>query len=525
MTRRFGIFLVAGIFVFGSQLSRAQSCDAGKGEKVLTIELQSPPNNMEPKAEPTRVRTDDRSVVSICLVNVSPLDVCSLSGRTPTPTTETNPIESLVTTISGLGGIALGTGAASQYLAQVSPGLEAESHRIGARTEQERQQHPQPLLDDPEYKWFNDLGMQFNQSAQNTVQEQLASQKVLDADTKTLVSYLSADYRGRNWTQFRDPEQDSQLKIVRSHFTDPQPSFTDAASSQAAFDQMASLASDLHKKYDKNADPETVKTFRQIDTTVATDKAVQSIIGDNNTALKAAQSSLRTSYLAIVKVYNDFQTRRDQKIVITSTAGVLVQKFRLGTDRKATVTGVVSCVSAADSTKATTDQINYSILYQDVPRLTASAGFLTTFLEKKVIGTSSVADTTSAGFHSIFAVTDSARAQIFPMAYVNWRFLPYWSTHWHRNSEDELIVTTSFSGGFGVNPNTGTNQPEFFIGESFGFNRLMIHPGVHFGRTQALGGGFSLNSTVPPGFTGPVPITWSYHPAFSIGFSVRVAPF
>jgi hypothetical protein len=81
------------------------------------------------------------------------------------------------------------------------------------------------------------------------------------------------------------------------------------------------------------------------------------------------------------------------------------------------------------------------------------------------------------------------------------------------------------SAGFGVNPNSGTPQPEFFIGPAVGFNRLMIHAGAHFGRTESLAGGFVLNSTVPATFTGNPPIAWSYHPMISIGFSVRAAPY
>jgi len=123
-----------------------------------------------------------------------------------------------------------------------------------------------------------------------------------------------------------------------------------------------------------------------------------------------------------------------------------------------------------------------------------------------------------------FKITDRAQVQLIPMAYVNYRIAPYASSHFGRNKEDELVWTTHLTGGFGINPNTGTNQPEFFFGLAVGFNRFMLHPGVHFGRTESLGGGYVLNTIVPTGVTTP-PISWSYHPAFSIGFSVRIAPY
>ena len=124
----------------------------------------------------------------------------------------------------------------------------------------------------------------------------------------------------------------------------------------------------------------------------------------------------------------------------------------------------------------------------------------------------------------LFQVTDSARVQLIPMAYVNYRPFHYRTFRYGKGKEDELVWTAHLSGGFGVNPNTGTNQPEFFAGLALGLNRFMFHSGVHFGRTESLGGGFKLNCPVPTGVMA-APIAWSYHPAFSIGFSVRSAPY
>jgi hypothetical protein len=110
------------------------------------------------------------------------------------------------------------------------------------------------------------------------------------------------------------------------------------------------------------------------------------------------------------------------------------------------------------------------------------------------------------------------------MAYVNYRVFGYKTTHYGKGKEDDLIWTTHISGGFGINPNSGTNQPEFFAGFALGMNRFIFHSGVHYGRTQSLAGGYTLGSPVPSGLT-TAPISWSYHPAFSIGFSVRLAPY
>jgi len=507
------------------QLGYAQNTcvSAGRG-KVCTIELQNAPNNMEPVAEPTSIRVDDRSPVRLRLINLSPIDVCSLGGRTSTPTAETNPFESIVTTISALGGFGLSASTANQSMLEVNQGVGVESGRLTSRTPAERAANPNPLLDDPKYKLFLDAAMNFSRSAQDVIAGQKTAQLSLESDITALSNYLLADYRGTKWMAFH-PKDDSALDGVRSDFGSPLPSIIDAAPSQALLDEMVAWAADLHKSYDKDVDPDTVARLKQIDVTVAKSKAAMSILSDYNSALKTAQITARTSYNSQLKVYNDFQRLLTQHIITKSPGDAyLVQEFPLGTDRKTTITGYVSCVSDVDGKTPTTDQINYSVLYQNIPVLSASAGLLTTFQEKKVIGTTTTLANNTAGFNTIFAVTDSARAQVFPMAYFNVRLGGYLKTNWYRRPEDELDITSHLSAGIGVNPNTGTNQPEFFVGMAFGLNKLMIHPGVHFGRTQSLGGGFTLNSVVPTGFTGPVPINWSYHPAFSIGFSVRVAP-
>ena len=54
----------------------------------IFIQLQHPPDSMEPVAEPRRIQVDDRANVQLVLRNVSPLDVCTLNGRTPAMTVE-----------------------------------------------------------------------------------------------------------------------------------------------------------------------------------------------------------------------------------------------------------------------------------------------------------------------------------------------------------------------------------------------------------------------------------------------------
>jgi hypothetical protein len=280
------------------------------------------------------------------------------------------------------------------------------------------------------------------------------------------------------------------------------------------------------KKGDTVAQPSQcdLGALHAVDEIVDRAKAEMSITSDVNKALEAAQTSLKTSYMALVKVADDFRRRQDQKIVYVEH-GVLVQPFSLGTDRKDTSPGYFSCVSDIDGKTPTTTNINYSLLYQDIPHWSASAGLLVSFQQKKIIG---IANENTPGSSppanmQVFGVTDQARVQVIPMAYANYR-IGYHLSHYGKGKEDEGIWTTHLSGGLGVNPNSGTNQPEFFTGFAIGFNHFMVHPGVHWGRTESLGGGYTLGTMVPATLM-TAPLSWSYHPAFSIGFSVRVAPY
>jgi hypothetical protein len=641
------------------------------GQKItrLEIDLQNAPNNMEPVAEPRQIRIDDRANVQFLLKNLSPLDVCSRTASTPTPTPETNVAESLVTSIAALGGLAIG-GTTSNLPANSSRSMALANQNQAqlAPLLSELQLPPTPqckVQDDPEYKQILASSKDFFPGAsgliglatpdgrcRNDQADQVELACEIDSATRKLADYAGADYRGTLQARFV-VDGNPELQPVRDSYTLPLRSIRDTGKLQSMVDEMSTWALDLHKKYDYKVPPDvspqtppppvpgvltvsptalnftpanltqvvqlssggqpgtftatpasdtgwlllskagttppttgTVRdtaptrgtfdllvivnpagldttthygsitisgiglakgttivnvTFksvvtptqlsqcdldhlREVDGIVDRAKAEMSLISDNNKALEAAQGTLKANYMALVTVEDRFKSRTNQRKVYV-TKGILVQEFNLPTDRKDTSPGYISCVSDINGTTPTTTNINYTLLYQDVPHWSASAGLVVSTQEKNIIG---IANENTPGSSppvntQVFAITDRARIQLIPMVYANYRILPYKSTHYGKGKEDELVWTAHLSGGFGINPNTGTAQPEFFVGFAIGLNRFMFHPGVDFGRTQSLGGGYLLNTPVPAGVT-TAPISWSYHPAFSIGFSVRVAP-
>ena len=521
---------------------------SGRG-KTIVVKLQNAPHSMEPEREPKAIRVDNRGRVTIRVENLSPLDVCSLGSRVTTPATETSPIAALITTISGLGGISFDMTNAKLSINSTAQAAKKETYAVNLYTGKllagEIATGQEPVLEDYRYKEIygkNGFQQKFHEDAQaaNSRQSELlrniqgcsaetatcGPNGPAEGDIQKLADYVDGDYRGTNWKNF-DPHRDLGPTVGKDA-NSPMPSLSAA---QAQYDLLAVLVAQLHHDYpklDEHANPQSIQAMNHLDLLLSGDHSTLGELGAANTALEGVQKKLRKAYEVAINAYVAFQRNSASRAIRTGedNPAVLVEDFPLAPDRKTTVTGVVSCVSALDMTTATTDAIDYSVLYQNVPILTASAGLTVSFIRKQIVGTTETNTGTPSApaFNTTFAITDSAPAQAIPMAFLNARFLPYYQFHFP-GRETEHIFTVNASGGFGVNPNSGSNQPEFFTGLAFGFGRVLIHTGMEIGRTQHLGGGFGLTDPVPPNFPGSVPLTWTYDKGFAFGLSVRVAPF
>lgn len=519
----------------------AQSpCSMKPGQHLVTVPLQNAPNAFEPACQPARIRVNDRQQVIIRLTGLSPVDVCTASSKPPTATTVANPLETIINTVAGLKSFdfetANTTTFSDQNIASMQKLFRYQIAAPGPRETPEEKKKREELeaakkADDDALQLFITLSKEVLPAARDVYSKQTKWLTAYQTDIKIMAAYLAQDYRGTKYVSFL-PETDPNLATTRQHLAFPKatypagpddiPSELDYAPLQALADEMKSLETRLitscttaGKTCDQNA---LETTGRLVDSA----NAFLSVAQDNLKTLQTDQAAVVTSYTALDKVYLDFQQRLSQGTLQVGN-NTLIQDIHLPPDYGATDTGSISCVSDALATQATTDSINYSILYQNIPIFTVSAGLLITFQEKREIGTQPAP--VNGTSNTYFTVTDSARAQVFPMAFTNFRIAPPILKTYFGQHENELVITHNASAGIGVNSNTGTNQPEFFAGYALGLNRVYIHLGAHFGRTESLGGGYALNTIVPTGFTGAAPINWSYHPAFSIGLSVRLAPF
>jgi hypothetical protein len=484
--------------------------------------------------------------------NVSPIEACVASAKAPTVTTVLNPLESIINTI---------TGYKSFDFAKSKPLFDAqtadvEKTRTIPPVGQVQLAGPPP---DPAFRLFTTIASDAFDRATKIDKKQNNWKAIYVKDTDALTAYVTRSYREKHWSEF-NPDDPKELATVKEHSQfnaitmgapddkDP-PSEIDLAPLQAYLDQLKALQPRLIALCttiapgDFTCDPAKLAETSQI---IEQLTAIQTVLNDNFKYLQTAQAALGASLAVLHKMMLDFRLHLATKNVVKSPADpadfsslsdevkdkvrknqILIQQIHLGTDYGATDPGTVVCSTDSTPAVATTDSINYAILYQNVPALTVSAGLLISFLEKNQYGVSQILDTTKTppALSTAFVLSDSARASVLPMAYVNYRIAPPLLKTWWGQPNSELVISHNVSTGIGINSNTGTNQPEFFVGYAIGFGRSLIHAGLDYGRQQSLGEGFSLG-TVPTGFMGTTaPISWSYKPAFAIGLSVRIAPF
>jgi hypothetical protein len=523
------------------------ACYVKPKDTTVVVPLQGGNLAYEPACAPYRIRVDDRKPVTIILKNVSPVEVCLPSSKAPTVTTATNPIESIVGTIAGFKSFEFASRQASVFDHEIG----ILSSKIGEiEAPPPAGAKPHVLTEDEKaLKDFRETAENVYKEAKQVTDKQIKWQALYQKDLDDMVDYLNADYRGALWGNF-DPDGEPDLQTLRDHKAlasidvkgkpgpnDPA-SELDYAPLQALIDEMKAAQTKMLASCSaggKTCSNQIVTTTYEL---IDRANAILTVIGDNMKSLQTSQAAVATAFGVLHKMFADFNRKLEANYFLKDGA-VLTQSIVLATDYGATDTGTISCSTDTSPAIATLDTVNYSVLYQNIPALTASAGLFITFLQKNQYGvqaqfnTGSVCTANCPGgtptptgtYTQYFALTDSARASVFPMAYVNYPIGPPKITRYWRQPNNELVITNNVSAGIGINSNTGTNQPEFYAGYAAGFSKLLLHAGLHYGRVESLGGGFTTGQPVPASWGNTaIPINWTYKPYFGIGFSVRVAP-
>lgn len=186
-------------------------------------------------------------------------------------------------------------------------------------------------------------------------------------------------------------------------------------------------------------------------------------------------------------------------------------------------TTTLSC-SNAFTKKVTTAQIPVTFHYKSDPRLTVSVGPLLSTIPKQKLGITPIKTGVDGSgvptFRNEFAVADRSSHQIVPFAFLNYRILNFGTP---KDPTKQPTYSFHFSAGIGLNPNSGSNEVEYFIGPAFGIKRLLIQFGDHIGRYQkGFTGGFNIGDPVPANFPSSLPIERKYRHGFGIALSYKI---
>jgi len=238
-------------------------------------------------------------------------------------------------------------------------------------------------------------------------------------------------------------------------------------------------------------------------------------------------SALKTNYDSIVAAKVQFRTlmtfMKQTDSSLRGTTDPFTKELPMVPNLQQTATTSITC-SNAITKKVSTPAIPVTVMYEGLPRLSVSVGPLLSTIEKQKLGTTPVStgvdSTGKPTFKSLFAVVDHAPVQVVPFAFLNFRVA---NLERNSNPAKQPRYTLHVSTGVGVNPNSGSNEVEFFFGVGFGVKKLLVQVGDHVGRFQkGFTGGFNIGDTVPANFPSTLPIHKVYKNGFGIALSYKL---
>jgi hypothetical protein len=237
------------------------------------------------------------------------MDVCTISSKAPTVTTVANPLETIITTVTGLKNFGIGT--ASEAMLQINMATAGEPGGIKTAPLAEAEQSPRRALDTFSARLTQEAAQVFTRQQEWLVKYQ--------KDAEDIIKYAAEDYRKLAYSDFH-PVDDQKLADVRKHVTLPDskgpdalPTESDYAHLQSLVDQMSDLQKILTEPCTSSGKGPSCRpsTLEGIETPLDSGKAIVAVAQDNLKTLQTAQAAVVTAYIALVKVYEDYLLRRD----------------------------------------------------------------------------------------------------------------------------------------------------------------------------------------------------------------------
>ncbi len=200
------------------------------------------------------------------------------------------------------------------------------------------------------------------------------------------------------------------------------------------------------------------------------------------------------------------------------------------------VTETVSCKDAVSGDPTFHDVI-FTAYYEGLPHIDISVGALVSLLGGRQVGALSpplsataqaaCQNNSASGCTNGTILGDTSRNsyQFMPAVVVEWRwknFVPPWVRNGSPIHKLGYLWSIGPAAGIAINPNNGSTEAEFFQGLSLGIQRFSILFGVHEGRYQEFGGGYTAGEMVPAGTSPPIVHNWAVHPAFGIAYRIPI---
>ncbi len=466
------LFAIAvGVLSIGTKSASAEECDNFLPKKDCTINVEFGSGVHED------VAVLPGNKICVVVSNKPPFASCSVTASPSALTRDlSSSIGSFLTTLGGLGAIG-----SNPKTPKALPAPQGTA------------ENPNPPNEDAK-----------------AIEEEYNAAKVEEAAALTNLQAVSGDYKSVQdqikalWSPTNDSERyvsqhiGSVKSLLIARVNDPQnhpePSIASAKVAVAALNDSVAA---FRKKYagDSSVAPWLVKFSEKLDDV----NGVADTYADYVNDLLHAKAGFKQA----------LDELRNAKPLYTS------QTINLRAFSNKQVALTLSCKDDITSSPSA-DNIVFTAYYVKLPIFDLSAGVIFTLLGRHqigVVGPTAAQNQTGQDPNGTFAVTDSSKFQVIPMALVEL----------HTRGFKCGNFVCNYGGVIGAGPNNaaGSTVAEFFEGASFAVQRVSFLFGFHDGRVEELGGGYKIGD--PPPSSGYSPIitrAWTVHPAFGITYRI-----
>lgn len=481
---------VSGVVLYVLLSAGAQnSCSANADICVLTQG-----DSATPQAIPNPVAKANKQQVTIEIGPLSPIESCTVSSLTSTPSATTDQ-----SSLARLIGILLGTTITPPTVPSGPFYTAAYTSKGGKTPASERLDKVDGMITDTRANFTN--WIERRQAATTSINK---NQQLLTIGARSYVagagrSSVKEDLQ--NWADCLNEEARScgDKKAV-------------PANDKLKYeDQLQEISSSLAAIADLvKATPNQDDAKRLYD-----DQATLAKLQNDDTKLRSGEAALTTLFAQVYKVLQHVNAATTH----VENEGELFEVLTLVPGKDSDLTGSVTCTSLVDST-TTVGPVPVTI-HAGIPHLVFSAGAVISLTPTETLGEVPVKDNSNAGFHTIIAQTGRNGFQVIPFAFETFRFAPWKAKKW----DTPGLLGVGLTGGIGYNPYSGVNGVDFFAGGSVRvMDKVYIHVGSHFGRYVRLDpkSSYNISDTIPAsGFPATVPTVTRFtgHLAFGASYS------